>query len=255
MKGQRVYIAAADAEKWEKALLRETDFLPVGCENNGQRAIREIRELTPDLLILDGALSVQDGFFVLHELEKTMIAPPRILFLSRMPGEKWLQMAREKGADRAVFWPDSEEMGLRILREMAEEMLPHLAMKTEHMRLELVEELLLKMKVSPRLKGREYMRLAAVSCACAPHLAGGFSKKLYFFLADQFSTTPHAVERAIRTAIENTWLHGDMDGIQALFGFSVDAEKGKPTNAEFLSMLSEHVRREGQKRLLYQNNI
>ena len=48
----------------------------------------------------------------------------------------------------------------------------------------------------------------------------------------------------MRTAVESTWLHGNLEAIQQLFGFSVDADRGKPTNAEFLSMLAEHVRRE-----------
>ena len=55
---------------------------------------------------------------------------------------------------------------------------------------------------------------------------------------------PQAVEKAIRTAVESTWLSGSLNAIQSLFGYSVDAERGKPTNAEFLAMLSGDARRE-----------
>ena len=98
--------------------------------------------------------------------------------------------------------------------------------------------------MSPRLKGRRYIRAAAAALACSPALGASYRERLYPYVAGLYAATPQAVERAIRTAVESTWLHGSLEGIQALFGLSVDAEKGKPTNAEFLAMLAEHIRRE-----------
>lgn len=83
--------------------------------------------------------------------------------------------------------------------------------------------------------------LSGLDCACAPGLVQG--KKLYPHLAQRFGTTPGAVEKAVRSAIERTWLSGSLPEIQRLFGLSVDAEKGKPTNLECIAMLAEHVRR------------
>ena len=93
-------------------------------------------------------------------------------------------------------------------------------------------------------KGGTGKSTAAAALACAPQGAASYSGRLYPWTAAAFGVTPGAVERAIRTAVEDTWLHGDLAAIQALFGFSVDAERGKPTNAEFLSMLAQHIREE-----------
>ena len=247
----RVYIAAPNAPIWERLLLKDTEFQLSGSGDNGKIAFAEIQRLMPDVLILDCTLSGMDGFSLLDSLGKSMIAPPRILFISPIEDEKWLTLARKKGAERAVYQNASGREMLTALLETANEPIPALCRNTEALRLSLAENLLSCLGVSPRLKGREYIRLSAAICAGAPSLAHGYNKRLYPMLAEKYATTPQAVERAIRTAIENTWLHGNLEAIQNLFGFSVDADRGKPTNAEFLSMLSEHVRREGQKQLCY----
>ena len=97
-------------------------------------------------------------------------------------------------------------------------------------------------KARSRLKPR-----AAAALACSPAQGDSYRERLYPYVAGQCGTTPQAVEKAIRTAVESAWLQGSLEGIQALFGLSVDAEKGKPTNAEFLAMLAEHIKREIQR--------
>jgi two-component system response regulator (stage 0 sporulation protein A) len=50
------------------------------------------------------------------------------------------------------------------------------------------------------------------------------------------------VERCIRHAIESTWSRGDMAALERLFGLSIDPDRGKPTNREFLAMIAQHLR-------------
>ena len=195
-------------------------------------------------MILDSALSALDGLSLIAQLQKEMPAPPRILFLCRSQDPGWLGIAQEKGADRALLWPEEKEGWLIHALSCAESPLPALARNTLEERNALSLALLRELGVSENLKGFSYLYEAVSSLACAPQLGYSMSQRLYPFLANRFNVTPHAVERACRTAVEHTWLHGHLPAIQALFGFSVDADRGKPTNAEFFSMLAEHVRRE-----------
>lgn len=252
---QRVYIASAQAEIIERIVLAKSYFCPVGQSSDGRKAAGEIRRLSPDLLILDSALTGLDGLALIDELGNSMLTPPRMLFLLPMQSETWLHMAREKGADLAENLPENLEMLIPRLEKLSDMPLARLSGKTEEMRISLAGELLDELGVPTALKGRRYMLFGAAYVACAPHLANAYSRKMYPLLGDKFSATPQAVERAIRTAIENTWLHGNLPAIQRLFGFSVDAERGKPTNAEFISMLAEHVRREGEKQLLQAQTV
>lgn len=244
---QRVYIAAADAAAIERMLLAESSLFPVGGTGDGRRAWAEISRLTPELLVLDSALVGMDGMTLMERMRREMLAPPRTLML--LPGTGWRDAALDRGADMAVCNAERAEGLLKLLETLAAQPLPALARDTEEMRFSSAGVLLMQLRVPAKLKGRNYMQAAAAYCACAPHLARDYQKRLYPLLADQFATTPQAVERAIRTAVENTWLRGDLAAIQRLFGFSVDAERGKPTNAEFIAMLTEHVRRACEKRL------
>lgn len=70
------------------------------------------------------------------------------------------------------------------------------------------------------------------------------TKVLYPEVAKRFSTTPSRVERAIRHAIEVAWSRGKMDTINELFGYTINTGKGKPTNSEFIALISDKMRLE-----------
>ena len=236
MNAWRVYIASWEAERLERIIAFDPGFFVIGSSRCGLTALREIGWLCPDLAILDGELPGVDELSALRALEK-MITPPRLLYLRRTgPAETAVC------ADRMLCDPWTEEALLAAAHAAAEQPLPRLAASRESERLTIAGDLLDELNVSPRLKGRGFIQCAAAALACAPQLAASYSERLYPFVAVRFQTSPQAVERAVRTAVEHTWLHGNLPAIQALFGLSVDAERGKPTNAECLSMLAEHVR-------------
>ena len=70
------------------------------------------------------------------------------------------------------------------------------------------------------------------------------TKQLYPEIAYKYGTTPSRVERAIRHAIEVAWGRGNQNVVESIFGYTVDAEKGKPTNSEFIAMISDKLRLE-----------
>ena len=75
-------------------------------------------------------------------------------------------------------------------------------------------------------------------------MLNSITKILYPTIAKKFQTTPSRVERAIRHAIEVAWSRGKMDTIDALFGYTINNGKGKPTNSEFIALIADKIRLE-----------
>lgn len=238
----RLYIASPDAELWDRMFCVERDFTVVGREPTGEGAIREIRRLCPEAAVVDSVLVGMDGLEALRRLSR-MAAPPRVLFVLRAGALPIMEKPD-------VYVPYAYEAPQHLVvsaRQAAERPLPALARSGQEIRERVTEEMLDRLGVSSRLKGRRYMNCAVSALACAPNLADSCSRRLYPFVAEACDSTPRAVERAVRTAVEDTWLRGSLTEIQRLFGLTVDAERGKPTNAECLTLLAEHVRRKTQR--------
>ena len=68
------------------------------------------------------------------------------------------------------------------------------------------------------------------------------TKQLYPDLAKKYKTTPSRVERAIRHAIEVAWNRGQLETVESIFGYTVNSNKGKPTNSEFIAMIADKLR-------------
>lgn len=240
------YIAAMEPLRFE-ALLGKSEQIAVVGSGGGEAIPEEITGLCPDFLLLDGVLSGVDSLNLLEQLRAYMAAPPRVLYLGRE--EKWLELALQKGADAAALWNISDNELLRLAEDVAQRPLPRLAEPWEADRMKIAERYAFFLRIPDALKGKQYICRAASMLACAPQLGASFTGLLYPLIASSANTSSRAVEKAIRTAVESTWLHGDLDAIQTLFGYSVDAERGKPTNAEFLSMMAGYVEREMKHRM------
>ena len=70
------------------------------------------------------------------------------------------------------------------------------------------------------------------------------TKQLYPDLAKKYKTTPSRVERAIRHAIEVAWNRGQIESMENIFGYTVNSNRGKPTNSEFIAMIADKLRLE-----------
>lgn len=105
------------------------------------------------------------------------------------------------------------------------------------------QALLTHLGMPSQLLGRKSIALAVCYLSAFSPPTPPLKHWLYPHLAREEAISPAAVERRIRSAIESTWLHGNLQAQSELFGFTVSAERGKPTNAEFLFLLSEHLRR------------
>jgi two-component system response regulator (stage 0 sporulation protein A) len=98
------------------------------------------------------------------------------------------------------------------------------------------------MGVPANIKGYRYLITAIELCIGDMDMLGSVTKLLYPTIAKRYDTTPSRVERAIRHSIEVAWNRGQIDVLDAVFGYTINTRKGKPTNSEFIAMLSDKLR-------------
>lgn len=110
-----------------------------------------------------------------------------------------------------------------------------------------VTDMIHELGVPAHIKGYQYLREAIMMAVEDVEMLGSITKILYPTIAKRFQTTPSRVERAIRHAIEVAWSRGKMETLDALFGYTINTGKGKPTNSEFIALIADKIR------LLYRN--
>lgn len=105
-----------------------------------------------------------------------------------------------------------------------------------------VTDMIHEIGVPAHIKGYQYLREAIMMSVEDPAMISSITKILYPTIAKRFQTTPSRVERAIRHAIEVAWSRGRMETLDALFGYTIDTGKGKPTNSEFIALIADKIR-------------
>lgn len=106
----------------------------------------------------------------------------------------------------------------------------------------IVTEVILLIGIPAHVKGYHYIRSAIISCIEEPNMLNSVTKILYPTVAKKFETSASRVERAIRHAIEIAWDRGDIDTLNSYFGYTINNQRGKPTNSEFIAMVSDKLR-------------
>ena len=105
-----------------------------------------------------------------------------------------------------------------------------------------VTEMIHEVGVPAHIKGYQYLREAIIMSVNNMDMLNSITKVLYPGIAKKYQTTPSRVERAIRHAIEVAWSRGKMDTLDELFGYTISNGKGKPTNSEFIALITDKIR-------------
>ena len=105
-----------------------------------------------------------------------------------------------------------------------------------------ISDIMRQIGVPAHIKGYQYLRTAIKLSVEDSDMLGSVTKLLYPTVAKIFNTTSSRVERAIRHAIEVAWDRGDVDVLSSYFGYTIQSQRGKPTNSEFIAMISDKLK-------------
>ena len=107
---------------------------------------------------------------------------------------------------------------------------------------QMISHMMLDMGVPAHLKGYRYVRSAVLMAEEDMKVVGSVTKLLYPEIAKQYNTTDGKVERAIRNAIEISWVRGNKETFEGLFGYCVESGQGRPTNSEYIAVIADTIR-------------
>ena len=265
MEKKKVLIADDNREFCEilsKFLLKEGDFEVIGIAKDGLEALDKIKEEIPDVLILDIIMPHLDGLGVLESLHKMNLENmPKVVVLSAVGQDKITQKAINLGADYYVVKPFDFKIFIKRLKQIVVNenenedfqsseyiQIPksvNLSSSDSTKSLEAkITNIIHEIGVPAHIKGYLYLREAILMVIQNIDLLGAVTKELYPGIASKYNTTPSRVERAIRHAIEVAWTRGKIDTIDKIFGYTINNNKGKPTNSEFIAMVADKLRLE-----------
>ena len=199
-----------------------------------------------DVILLDLIMPVKDGLYVLEELKKRGIEK-NIIVETSYNEPKIIRKVSEYGVNYYVLKPfnlsDLEDKILSVFDTQESK-----TINLYHSNLQIsITKMLHELGMPSHIKGYQYIREGITMIYNDPNIIGGITKELYPELASKFDTTVSRVERAIRHAIEVSWNRGNWDYREELFGHSVDIDKAKPTNSEFIVTVADKLRLEFSK--------
>jgi len=218
-------------------------------EKDGDSVLSKIIQDAPDVVIMDIFMTHLDAISVMRNVARMNCKKPLYIVYSAFQSPLLEREALENGASYFVLKPYN-------LRELAENIsnlyklginkMVTSTLNSNHIDsfgIELkVTEILHQIGVPAHIKGYHYLRDSIIKSVENPEIINAVTKQLYPSVAKKYNTTSSRVERAIRHAIEVAWDRGDVDILNSYFGYTIHNSRGKPTNSEFIAMISDKLR-------------
>jgi two-component system response regulator (stage 0 sporulation protein A) len=200
-----------------------------------------------DVLVLDLIMPKKDGLYVLNEMKKRGLYKSTIVATSYNATNVIREVA-ELGVNYFILKPfELDDLEKRIIESAgAKKVSKNIDFYHSNLQIS-ITKLLHELGIPSHIKGYQYIREGIGIIYNKPEMIGGITKELYPELARKYSTTVSRVERAIRHAIEVSWNRGDLKVMEEIFGHSVDVDRTKPTNSEFIVTIADKLKLEFQK--------
>ena len=221
----------------------------VMCEKDGALLLKRIKAEKPEVVLADifmqnlDILGVLDGIKKMDSKER-----PMVMVMSSFDNSRLEKETLNAGASYYFLKPfDINTMAERIIRlsgwknEISPIVVKDNVVTDPELEL-MVTEIIHQIGVPAHIKGYHYLREAIILSVKNSEIINSVTKLLYPTVAKNHGTTSSRVERAIRHAIEVAWDRGDIDVLNSYFGYTIQNDRGKPTNSEFIAMISDKLR-------------
>lgn len=245
-------ILIADENTASRIALKE-ELIKKGYSNvyeasNGEDALNMISNIKPDIVLVDVLLSKLDGIGVIKQSNKLFqnTKPPVFIVMSIVSNQSMLIEANNAGAAMCMIKPISVDSlcdhmdALSPQNQLADNNF-FSDMKENDLETQ-VTRIIHQIGVPAHIKGYQYLRTAIMLTINDCDIINSVTKILYPSVAKKYQTTTSRVERAIRHAIEVAWDRGDVDILNSYFGYTIQNNRGKPTNSEFIAMIADNLR-------------
>jgi len=251
MEKPRVLIADSNSEFRSQCVqsLKRMDIEVVAEASDGQEAFAKMVRTKPNVVISDLYLGKIDGVGLIRNAKRQMPDDfPAFVMLASFTSQNLFEECCEAGAAYCMLKPiDFNSLGDRIKRLADKTRRRGTAQVPSREEADLeaqVTKIIHQIGVPAHIKGYQYLRTAIIMAIKDTDIINSVTKILYPSVAKQYSTTSSRVERAIRHAIEVSWNRANWELMEEVFGYSVDIDKAKATNSEFIVTLADKLRLE-----------
>lgn len=253
----RVMIGNHDEEmrkKMENVVRKQSQCRLIGTYEKGDILLSNIREEVPDIVILYPVLPEIDGIGVIEKIRsETAFDSVNFILAAQKNLTKVLDVLQVRKNVRFLPWENNEDALQKCIIESSagssissgisqnEDIVVRQGNYQKDLNI-LVTRMIHEIGVPAHIKGYLYLRTAILMAVDNMDVLNAVTKQLYPDIAKEHGTTDTRVERAIRHAIEVAWERGNIDMIHDLFGYTIQADKGKPTNSEFIALMADRIR-------------
>ena len=240
-------LIADDSELFGKECKKELNkfgFESILTKKDGRKVIELLQSGHFDAVIMDVFMSGLDGIEVLDYIRENVSNPPLVMMLSSVDNEGFEQRIMNAGADFYFIKPVEPSSVAKRVQSLADwkkensKKVGFVERDTEVV----ISDIMRQIGVPAHIKGYQYLRTAIDLSINDAEMLEGVTKLLYPTIAKMYSTTSSRVERAIRHAIEVAWNRGDVDVLSSYFGYTIQSDRGKPTNSEFIAMIADRIK-------------
>ncbi len=249
MSGLKILITqdSRDEKQISKAILSEKGYVVEVCANDGGEVFKSVKNILPDVVMMDMTMSSYDAPAVCKAIRNSDISKkPVIIVASSYQNDFMESEASEAGASLILLKPFDYNILCERINKLCSLRI-ETSRKDERKDLSdidlevAVTDVLHQIGVPAHLKGYPCLRTGIILCIENRDLINHVTKELYPSVAKIHRSTPTRVERSIRHAIEKAWDRGNVDVINAYFGYTTHNQKGKPTNSEFIAMIADRI--------------
>ncbi len=225
--------------------LKNSGYDVILTPKDGERVISAIDSQHIDAVVMDAFMANGDAIDVLEHIDSSLTEKPLIILLSSMDSQDFEEQMISAGVDYYFIKPaNPSSVAKRIVRLSS--------WKTEKKKRQInpladgdidvvISDIMRQIGVPAHIKGYQYLRSAIKLSVNDSEMLGSVTKVLYPTVAKMYNTTSSRVERAIRHAIEVAWDRGDVDVLSSYFGYTIQSQRGKPTNSEFIAMIADKL--------------
>ena len=242
-------ILIADENTSSRTMLRDElkaqGFANIYEATNGEEALSLINSIMPEIVLIDVLLSKLDGIGVIRQARALLGEDaPQFIAMTSLTNHNMLVEANNAGASMCMIKPINAES----LAHHIENLIPTtfaFAMNEDYSGNDIeaqVTKIIHQIGVPAHIKGYQYLRTAIILTVNDSDIINSVTKILYPTVAKKYQTTTSRVERAIRHAIEVAWDRGDVEVLNSYFGYTIQNNRGKPTNSEFIAMIADNLR-------------
>ena len=238
-------LISGEASEWPRPAVEKLERQG-GCAlfeaRDGARLLSRIREERPQVVVMDMFMPGLDALGILGALAQEGGDRPLCVVCASYTTPILEREVLSAGAAYFAIAPfDKAAMADRILSLMSTRGRHFEAEPSDPQLRVQVTEILHQIGVPAHIKGYHYLRDSIIMAIEDPEIINAVTKRLYPSVAKAYNTTSSRVERAIRHAIEVAWDRGDVDVLNSYFGYTIHNTRGKPTNSEFIAMISDKL--------------